>query len=105
MFLQIRDDSDDGIPRDPKRVPHHDDSPLTPPIIWLLVSILGVCALFLLYRRASRLISLGQHPLKNMLRPSEGRIRLSEEGPPAESFTHDAFDGADVADEDEAQRR
>ncbi|KZO98303.1 hypothetical protein CALVIDRAFT_39379 [Calocera viscosa TUFC12733] len=90
MYMYERDETDDGgIPRDPKRVPRPTEpTPLTPGILWLLVSLLGICCIFLLYRRAGRLVTIAQ-PLKRLLRRREGRIRLSEDGPPAEVFVQD----------------
>jgi len=100
--MYIRAESFDDVPvGQPKIVPHHDDAPLTPPILWSLVSLLGICIIFILYRRARRLIPVG-FQLRNVIRSAEeGRIRLSEDGPPALSFTHDDFEG----DEGEDERR
>jgi len=50
----------------------------------LLVSLLSVCLIFLLYRRAGRLVTIAQ-PLKNLLRSREGRIRLEEEAQEAQA--------------------
>ncbi|KZT57364.1 hypothetical protein CALCODRAFT_496157 [Calocera cornea HHB12733] len=101
MYLYARDEVDDGgIPRGPKRVPRPSETaPITPGILWLLVSLLGICFIFLLYRRAGKLVTIAQ-PLKRLLRPHEGRIRLSEDGPPAEVFLHDD----EEAEEHDARR-
>ncbi|TDL26819.1 hypothetical protein BD410DRAFT_782895 [Rickenella mellea] len=62
-----------------------------------LVTICTLCALFILWRRASSLRSVVAHRLKAW-RGTEGRIRLSEDdGPPARSFVEDEAedDGSD----------
>jgi len=68
-----------------------------------------MCALFLLWRRASALKSVISYRLKTWREP-EGRIRLSEDdGPPAREFLEDEYDedveGVDDEDDEPLTER
>ncbi|KIY44897.1 hypothetical protein FISHEDRAFT_26758, partial [Fistulina hepatica ATCC 64428] len=58
-----------------------------------MLTICGICILFILWRRADSLRRIVSHQLKTFSRSAEGQIRLSnDDGPTVEEFLADDSD-------------
>ncbi|KAF9534381.1 hypothetical protein CPB83DRAFT_844150 [Crepidotus variabilis] len=78
------------MPGEPRESPK--PQPIGDMSILFLSMTCTLCALFLLWRRATSLRKVVSHQLKSLTR-TEGRIRLSEDdGPQANEFLADDFD-------------
>ncbi|KAF7373633.1 hypothetical protein MSAN_00573700 [Mycena sanguinolenta] len=88
----VRNRSQTNDVPEPKESPKPQPMGGNMPMIFLFTTC-TLCALFILWRRASALRSVISHQLKTISDARGGAIRLSEDdGPPAREFLEDDYD-------------